>query len=122
MNLNTIMIGTSDVKKLEKFYNQVFAKEPDWRDDENNFVGYQVGNCYFAIGNHSKVKGKNSNPERLMVNFETQNITNDFERIAKINGAQIVQKPYHPGESKAMLATLADPDGNYFQLNTPFEM
>jgi hypothetical protein len=38
-------------------------------------------------------------------------------------GAKVVAEPYGPEEDpKAQIATLADPDNNYFQLVTPWEM
>jgi predicted enzyme related to lactoylglutathione lyase len=48
-------------------------------------------------------------------------VEGDFERF-KAAGATVVQAPYNPGgdESDEMsIATLADPDGNYFQLVSP---
>ena len=37
-------------------------------------------------------------------------------------GAKAVQEPYHPGAASEMwVATIADPDDNYFQLMSPME-
>lgn len=45
----------------------------------------------------------------------------EFERIKK-TGAKVIKEPYNPGEAPDMLiATFADPDGNYFQLMSPWE-
>ena len=53
--------------------------------------------------------------------FFSTEIEKDFNRIKDIPGATVVQEPYSPGDDGAMkLATLADPDGNYFQLSTPW--
>ena len=40
----------------------------------------------------------------------------EFERIKGV-GAAVIAAPYQIGEG--WIATLADPDGNYFQLMTP---
>ena len=41
----------------------------------------------------------------------------------KAAGAIVVTEPYgFDGYPDAMIATLEDPDGNYFQLMTPMEM
>ena len=40
----------------------------------------------------------------------------EFERI-KAAGATVIREPYEMGGG--WIATLADPDGNYFQLVTP---
>ena len=42
----------------------------------------------------------------------------EFERI-KAAGATVIKEPYEMGD--AWIATLADPDGNYFQLMSPWE-
>jgi predicted enzyme related to lactoylglutathione lyase len=48
--------------------------------------------------------------------FETTQVQEEFARI-KALGAQVIREPYAIGEG--WIATLADPDGNYFQLTTP---
>jgi predicted enzyme related to lactoylglutathione lyase len=51
----------------------------------------------------------------------TRDLKGEFERIGKL-GAKVIAKPYNPMEDpKAMIATFADPDNNYFQLATPWE-
>ena len=43
----------------------------------------------------------------------------DFERF-KAAGATVVREPYGFEEAPgSLIATFADPDGNYFQLQTP---
>ena len=51
-----------------------------------------------------------------MLNFESAEVKEEFERIKAI-GATVVKAPYEIGEG--WIATLADPDGNYFQLISP---
>jgi predicted enzyme related to lactoylglutathione lyase len=51
-----------------------------------------------------------------MFNFETTSVKEEFERM-KAAGAKVIREPYEMGGG--MIATLADPDGNYFQLVTP---
>ena len=73
-----------------------------------------------AIGPHSEVKGKNPQPERIMLNFATADVNGEFERI-KALGAEVVAEPYEAGGGGMVMCTFADPDGNYFQLTTPWE-
>jgi predicted enzyme related to lactoylglutathione lyase len=54
-----------------------------------------------------------------MINFETQQVKEEFERI-KALGSTVIKEPYEM--EGGWIATLADPDGNYFQLVTPMEM
>jgi predicted enzyme related to lactoylglutathione lyase len=60
--------------------------------------------------------GKTKDPGRVMLNFETTQVKEEFERIEAL-GATVIRAPYEMGG--AWVATLADPDGNYFQLVTP---
>lgn len=118
LKLNSLLIGSEDPEQLAAFYGEVFQTKPGWQ--EGGYTGYQVGGNYLMIGPHDKVHGNNSNPERIIINFETPDVKDEFERIKGIEGASVVRDPYSPGESDTMLlATLADPDGNYFQLATP---
>ena len=121
MNLNSIMLGSEDSKKLGDFYAKVLGPpNPEWSDDSGGWYGFQAGGGGLAIGPHSEVKGKNQHPGRIMLNFETQDVKAEFERI-KALGAEVVAEPYEPGGGDGMLmCTFADPDGNYFQLSTPW--
>ncbi len=119
LTLSSVMIGSSDAKKLAEFYEKVIEKKPDM--EESGWYGWSLGNCFLSIGNHSEVKGKSKNPERIMFNFETKDIKGEFDRI-KSCGATVVAEPYSMSDAKDPdVATLADPDGNYFQLMRPWE-
>ena len=110
------MVGTADVKKLAEFYEKVFDKEPDMKED--GWYGFKMGNGFLTIGEHSEVKGMAKEPQRLMFNLETSDVKGEFERIKKL-GAKVVAEPYQIEE--AWIATFADPDGNYFQLMSPWK-
>ena len=116
MNLNSIMIGSSDPKKLASFYEQVLSKKPDMEED--GWYGFAAGSAFLSIGAHDKVVGKAKNPERIILNFETTDVKGEFERIKGL-GATVIAVPYELGG--AWIATLADPDGNYFQLMPPWD-
>lgn len=116
LNLNSIMIGTKQPKALATFYEKVLGKPADMVDNENGFFGWQVGSSYFSVLDHSEMGGKTKDPGRVMLNFETTQVKEEFERI-KAFGANVVRAPYEMGGG--WIATLADPDGNYFQLVTP---
>ena len=116
LNLNSIMVGTKQLKALTSFYEKVIGRPPDMTDTENGFAGWQVGSAYFSVLDHSEMGGKTKDPGRLMFNFETDQVKEEFGRI-KAMGAVVIREPYEMGGG--WLATLADPDGNYFQLVTP---
>lgn len=117
LNFNSILLFSENPSTLSDFYQKVFQKEPDWK--EGDYSGFQVGAGFFTIGPHDKVTGKNQSPERIMLNFETEDVKAEFERVKGLD-ASVVADPYQPEEDPKMwIATLADPDGNYFQLMTP---
>jgi len=117
INLSSIMIGSSDPKNLAKFYEKVLEKKADWSDGD--WFGFKIGENFITIGPHSEVGKKSKEPQRIMINFYTNDVKGDFDRIKK--DAKVVKKPYTPDEAKDMwIATLEDPDGNYFQLATPW--
>ena len=116
MNFNSIMIGTEDVNRLRDFYSKLFG-EPGF--DEGGYSGWKLGEGFLTIGPHSEVHGKNSEPGRLIWNIETADVAGDFARL-KAAGAIVIRDPYEMDEAPGYpIATLSDPDGNYFQLVAP---
>ncbi len=113
------MIGTKQLPTLAAFYEKVLGKPADYVDDKAGFYGWQVGCNYVSLLDHSEMNGKTKEPGRVMLNFETNEVQKEFERL-KALGASVVRDPYQMGGG--WIATLADPDGNYFQLVTPMQM
>jgi predicted enzyme related to lactoylglutathione lyase len=116
LNLNSVMIGTTQPEVLVAFYEKALGKPADMVDAENGFWGWQVGSAYLSVLNHSEMGGGAKDHGRVMINFETAEVKEEFARI-KSAGAKVIREPYSIGEG--WIATLADPDGNYFQLVTP---
>lgn len=120
------MIGSHQPKVLISFYEKVFDKKPDMED--GGWAGWSVGNCFFNVGEHSEVEGKAKEPQRIILNLETSEVKKEFERIKK-TGATVIKEPYamtatgepSTDENAMWIATFADPDGNYFQLMSPWE-
>jgi predicted enzyme related to lactoylglutathione lyase len=117
LSLTTVMINTEDTARLAEFYKKVLG-EPGFED--SSYTGFQAGTGFLMIGPHSDVKGPNEMPARFIPNFETTDVAGEFKRLTDL-GAQVVAEPYQPGADAGdmWLATLADPDGNYFQLASP---
>ncbi len=116
LNLNSVMIGTQQLTALATFYEKVIGKPADMVDSDLGFYGWQAGSAFFSVLEHSAMGGNAKDPGRVMFNFETAQVKEEFERM-KALGAQVVREPYEIGDG--WIATLADPDGNYFQLMTP---
>jgi predicted enzyme related to lactoylglutathione lyase len=116
MNLNSILIGSEDPRSLTVFYSTLFGK-PSWEGD--GYTGWQIGSGWLTVGPHDRVKGKNTHPGRLIWNIETSDVRGEFDRL-RAAGATVVREPYQAGETaESLIATLSDPDDNYFQLVSP---
>jgi predicted enzyme related to lactoylglutathione lyase len=119
MNLNSILIGSEDPQSLVDYYTKLFG-EPGWSD--GGYTGWVLGTGAITVGAHDQVKGKNSEPGRVIWNIETPDVKSEFDRFVAA-GATVVQEPYGPDEEpEGLIATFADPDGNYFQLTSPMEL
>ncbi len=116
LNLNSIMIGTKQPTVLVAFYEKALGKPADFVDPSNGFWGWQVGSAFLSVLEHSAIEGSTKEPGRVIFNFETAQVKEEFERIKAIGGT-VIKAPSEMGSG--WLATLADPDGNYFQLVTP---
>jgi predicted enzyme related to lactoylglutathione lyase len=116
LNLNSVMLGTTQPQKLAEFYEKVLGKPAEMVDQENGFWGWQAGSTNISVLSHSEMGGRAKDPGRVIINFETPQVKEEFERIKAI-GATVIREPYEMGGG--WIATLADPDGNYFQLVTP---
>ena len=116
MNLNSILIGSEDPRRLTEYYGKLFGK-PGMED--GGYTGWQIGTGWITVGPHDQVRGKNAQPGRIIWNIESADVKGDFERF-RAAGARVVREPYNLGPAPGgWIATLADPDDNYFQLVSP---
>jgi predicted enzyme related to lactoylglutathione lyase len=119
MNFNNVLIGSENPGALIEYYTKLFGK-PGYQDA--GYAGWQLGDGFISIGPHSEVHGKSVHPGRMILNIETTDVHGEFAKL-KAAGAIVIREPYEfEGMPGSALATLADPDDNYFQLTTPFEM
>ncbi|MEP7158333.1 MAG: VOC family protein [Chloroflexota bacterium] len=118
MNFNSILIGTDNPERLVDYYTKLLG-EPAYKD--SSYSGWQIGGGVMNVGPHSEVHGKSAHPGRIIWNIDSDDVQGDFARF-KAAGAIVIREPYNFDEYPDMwIATLADPDDNYFQLMTPFD-
>ena len=118
MNFNNILIGSDKPEALVEYYTKLFGP-PGFQDGD--YAGWQIGSGFVSVGRHSEVHGKNAQPGRFLWNIETTDVQGEFDRM-KAAGAIVIREPYSfEGAPGSWIATLADPDDNYFQLQTPYE-
>lgn len=110
---------TQNAKKLAEFYKEKvglkITMEAEMGDKGEEAYELQVGKgpSLYVI-DHSKVRGKNKQPERIIFNLEVDDIKKEVARLKRAK-AKLVQPIYHV-EGYGFIATFADIDGNYFQL------
>ena len=120
LNFNSLLIFSEKPEPLAAFYKKVFDVKPAWEGD--GYTSFEVGKGFITVGPHDQVHGKSKDAKRLMFNLETKEVQKEFERIKKIDGAKVIKEPEDPKENQeGSIATFEDPDGNYFQLVSPWE-
>ncbi len=85
-------------------------------NQENGFGGWQLGGRFLGVLSHSETNGKTKDPGRLIINYETAQVKEEFERVKSLGGT-VVHEPDEMGNG--FIATLSDPDCNYFQPMSP---
>ena len=117
--IDCVTIYSEDAKKLADFYREKVgmkvSMEAEMGEEGEELYGFEVGKgTTFYVVDHSKVKGLNKTPERVIINFEVDDIKKD---VKKLDGAKVkkIQDIYHI-ENYGWVSTFEDPDGNYFQL------
>ena len=71
MNLNSILIGSEDPKRLAEYYTKLFG-DPGW--DDGGYTGWQIGSGWMTVGPHDQVHGANAEPGRVIWNIETADV------------------------------------------------
>lgn len=117
--IESMTLFSQNAKKLADFYKEKVGLkvtlEAEMGEDNANLFGFEMkSGSGFYIVDHSKVKGKNKQPERCIINFEVDDIEKEVAQLVK-QGVKKIQDVYHV-EDYGYIATLEDIDGNYFQL------
>lgn len=115
INLVSLYLCTDRPQELAAFYQQVLQQDPAFSSDE--IVLFMLGEVRLEIMKHSEVSGPNRQPQRSFFDLGVKDARAEFRRIVGL-GAAVIQEPYDFADDQVSLtlATLADIDGNYFQL------
>ncbi|MEX0783283.1 MAG: VOC family protein [Dehalococcoidia bacterium] len=106
-------IWSSDINNLLPFYRDTVGLKPG--EGAEGFVVFGDQSVpALAIGTHSEVKGKASDPYRHIVGLNTTDIQADTARL-KAAGVEFIEDPNDQGGG-FWLATFKDPEGNLIQL------
>lgn len=118
-SLESLTLFTQSAKKLAAFYRDVVGLKVDYEaemgENGEEVYGFKIGKgAEFAVIDHSKVKGKNKQPERIIFNLEVDDIKKEAARLKKAK-VKLIANTYHV-EGYGYITTFADVDNNYFQL------
>jgi predicted enzyme related to lactoylglutathione lyase len=109
-------IWSEDLNNLLPFYRDVLGLKLIDVSQEYGFARLGADSPdapALGLGTHSEVHGRNNDPARHMVGFESDDLAADVQRL-KAAGVEFIEEPTEYGEMS--IATLKDPEGNLVQL------
>jgi len=112
--LRVASIWSEDVQKLLPFYRDVLGMTVGM--EAPGFVILGDPNApALALGTHSDVRGKASDPYRHMVGLQVDDCRAEAARL-KAAGVECVEEPNDVPGGGLVIATFKDPEGNLVQL------
>ena len=114
--LDGVLLSSEDSQKLADFYKEKVGlkctMEFEMGDKSENVFVFEDVKLY--INQHSEVHGQTKEPERVILNFETDDIEEEVGKLDKA-GVKKIKDTYHI-EGYGLVATYEDVDGNFFQI------
>src|SRR3989344_6333059 len=115
-SLDGVLLSSEDSQKLADFYKEKVGLKctMEFEMGEKGEKGFEFADVKLYINQHSEVHGQTKEPERFIINLETDDIEKEVEKLDKA-GVKKIKDTYHV-EGYGLVATYQDVDGNYFQL------
>ena len=113
--LRSATIWSQDLDHLLPFYRDTLGLPVGMAIPGFVVLG-ELGTPVLALGTHSEVRGRNTDPARHMVGLSSDDVDGDWKRL-KAAGVEFVENPTDYGTLR--IATLKDPEGNLVQLLQP---
>jgi predicted enzyme related to lactoylglutathione lyase len=107
-------IWSEDLNNLLPFYRDVVGLKPALEVPGFVVLNGATGQA-LALGTHSDVRGKNTDPARHIIGLEVDDCNAEYARLSAA-GVAFVETPNRPGPTAPMIATFRDPEGNLIQL------
>lgn len=115
-SLDGVLLSSEDSQGLADFYKEKVGlkctMEFEMGDKSEKVFVFEDIKLY--INQHSEVHGKTKEPQRFILNLETEDIEKEVEKLDKADVKKI-KDTYHV-EGYGLVATYEDVDGNYFQV------
>ena len=114
--LNSLLLSSTDPKRLGEWYAAALGPEED-----NTMDGYRMmkfGEFMLVIDTRDDIGGRNPEPGRMILNFETDDARAAVERLDKagVEWLAPLEDRGEAGDGTDLFATAIDPDGNYIQV------
>ncbi|MDO8688426.1 MAG: VOC family protein [Dehalococcoidia bacterium] len=117
--LESVTLFSENAKRLAEFYQEkvglVLTMEEQMGENNEHLYAFEFSEGgMLAVMDHSGVKGRNQEPDRIIFNLKVADIDQEVKTLDN-RGVKKVQDTY-PVEGYGVIATFEDVDGNYFQL------
>lgn len=120
--ISTIAIWSENFRRLADWYQDIFnfevVEELSHPKDTGVLWKLPGGGCWLWVGQHSAVKGKNTDPLRMMFNIDVSSVEKIYEYLVSKN-VKVIAKPFKAPTFDDYFATFSDLDGNTFQITGP---
>ena len=117
--ISTILLWSENYKALADWYQDMFGLKVNEAlnhpEDTGILFEFPQGGPWLWVGQHSKVHGKNTNPDRIMFNITVDSVEKAFEYLTAKN-ITVVAKPFKAPTMDKYFATFLDLDGNTVQI------
>jgi predicted enzyme related to lactoylglutathione lyase len=105
--VGSLLLGSENVDEMKTWYRRAFDVE------ENAMGAFELGGVQLFVEPHSEVSGRTMEPARCIINLDVDDARTLVEHLKDL-GAVFVRKL--EAEPFGLIATVADPDGNYLQV------
>jgi predicted enzyme related to lactoylglutathione lyase len=107
----TLNLTSEDPARLASFYGDVVGLPAD---DSRSGHSFRIGSGRLRITPHDETRGMAKEPTRCLINLFVTDVEAELDRLRE-QGVAIIRKATRE-KWGGLVSTLADPDGNYFQL------
>ena len=118
-NISTILIWSENYKALADWYQTTFdlkiTEALTYPDDTGILFEFPSGGPWLWIGQHSQVKGKNTDPCRIMFNISVNSVSEAYEYLLQ-KDVKFLATPFLSPSGESYFATMYDIDGNLVQI------
>lgn len=118
-SLSTVLIWSADYKKLANWYKDVLGLKVtgsiNHPQDTGILFGFEDGETDLWIGQHDRVKGKNKDFYRIMINIKVDSVSKVYKELLK-KRIKFEAKPFKAPTLPYYFATFYDPENNILQL------